>query len=95
MSDQAIKCEIYKSIRKEELYVYVAEGRTPDELPKAVLDSVGLLTKVMDLELTPERSLAREDVAVVMQSLREKGFFVQMPPPDPQLVENVLNRELG
>ncbi|MGB1111261.1 MAG: YcgL domain-containing protein [Gammaproteobacteria bacterium] len=89
-----MQCEIYKSIRKEELYVYVAEGHKAEELPKEVLDGVGLLTKVMDLELSADRKLAREDVNTVMAALRDKGFFVQMPPPDPQLVENVLRREL-
>jgi uncharacterized protein YcgL (UPF0745 family) len=34
----------------------------------------------MDLELTPERKLAREDAGKVIASLKEKGFFVQMPP---------------
>lgn len=94
MSADSIHCEVYKSIRKEELYIYVAEGHKPEALPKEVLDGVGLLTKIMDLELTPERKLAREDVNTVIDALRDKGFFVQLPPPDPQLVENLLGREL-
>jgi len=34
----------------------------------------------MELEITADRKLAREDSAKVLQSLEEKGFFVQMPP---------------
>jgi uncharacterized protein YcgL (UPF0745 family) len=34
----------------------------------------------MDLELTPERKLAREDAGKVIDMLNEKGFFVQLPP---------------
>jgi len=34
----------------------------------------------MELEITSERKLAREDSAKVLASLQEKGFFVQMPP---------------
>jgi hypothetical protein len=38
----------------------------------------------MTLELTPERKLAREDSQKVLTSIKEKGFFMQMPPPIPQ-----------
>lgn len=34
----------------------------------------------MDLELTPERKLAKEEAGKVLGSLEEKGFFVQLPP---------------
>lgn len=34
----------------------------------------------MDLELTPERKLAKEDAGKVIESLKTKGFFVQLPP---------------
>ena len=34
----------------------------------------------MELDISPERKLAREDVSKVMNSLQDKGFFVQMPP---------------
>jgi len=34
----------------------------------------------MSLQLTPERKLAREDTNKVIDSINNKGFFVQMPP---------------
>jgi uncharacterized protein YcgL (UPF0745 family) len=34
----------------------------------------------MELELTPERKLAKEDMQQVMRQMQEKGFFVQLPP---------------
>jgi uncharacterized protein YcgL (UPF0745 family) len=34
----------------------------------------------MELEITPERKLARENTHKVLASLQNKGFFVQMPP---------------
>ena len=35
---------------------------------------------VIELELSPQRALAREDVTQVMHNLREQGFHLQMPP---------------
>ncbi|MCZ6829640.1 MAG: YcgL domain-containing protein, partial [Gammaproteobacteria bacterium] len=35
--------------------------------------------KVMILQLDQERKLARVDAAQVSQSIREQGFFLQMP----------------
>ena len=35
---------------------------------------------VMTMALTPERKLAREDAGKVIDSLKEHGFFVQLPP---------------
>ena len=45
----------------------------------------------MELEITPERKLARKDVNKVLFSLQDKGFFVQSPPtiiPDNLLLKN-------
>ena len=35
---------------------------------------------VIELELSPDRKLAREDVGKVMANLRDQGFHLQMPP---------------
>ena len=36
---------------------------------------------VMEVELSPERKLAREDVNTVIKNLDSQGFHVQIPPP--------------
>jgi uncharacterized protein YcgL (UPF0745 family) len=36
----------------------------------------------MDLELTPQRTLAYEDIGLVMKNLAENGYHLQMPPQD-------------
>ena len=71
---------IYKSNKKAELYLYLLNRDDLSVLQEALLQSLGALEFVMSLELSPERKLAREDVTKVMQSLQNKGFFVQMPP---------------
>ena len=73
-------CFIYKSLKKEHLYLYVDKKDDFSRVPEALFKSFGGMAFVMELELTPERKLAREDVEKVRASLKEKGFFVQMPP---------------
>ncbi len=75
-----MQCFIYKSLKKDELYLYIKQKDDFSDIPETLLDSLGRLEFVMALELTPKRTLARADVNQVMQSLTEKGFFIQMPP---------------
>ena len=73
-------CFIYKSLKKEHLYLYVDKKDDFSTVPEALFDSFGKMEFVMDLELTPERKLAKEDAVKVLDSLNAKGFFVQLPP---------------
>jgi uncharacterized protein YcgL (UPF0745 family) len=81
-----LPCWIYKSPRKNEMYLYLAREDGFDELPEALLSRFGKPEFVMELELHADRPLAREDVSKVMANLRERGFHLQMPPElDPDM----------
>lgn len=75
-----MQCFIYKSLKKDELYLYLSKKDDFSALPESLYQSLGGLAFVMALELSPERKLARESVEKVMASLASKGFFVQLPP---------------
>ncbi|MCF6203208.1 MAG: YcgL domain-containing protein [Methylococcaceae bacterium] len=75
-----MQCFIYKSLKKSELYLYVENKDDFSKIPESLLNSFGRLEYVMDLELIADLKLAREDVNKVLASLKEKGFFVQIPP---------------
>lgn len=75
-----MQCYIYKSLKKDELYLYLNKKDDFSDIPEPLFKSFGQLQFVMELELTPERTLAREDVNKVIASLDNKGFFVQLPP---------------
>ncbi len=75
-----INCNIYRCGKQDEMYLYIHSDKTSDDLPEELIQMVKGLTHVIDLELTPERKLAREDVNVVMKKLEEEGYFLQMPP---------------
>ncbi|MGR9046402.1 MAG: YcgL domain-containing protein [Gammaproteobacteria bacterium] len=75
-----MQCYIYKSLKKEELYLYINNKDDFSDVPEPLLKSFRPMQFVMDLELTEGRKLAREDTGKVMASLKSKGYFVQMPP---------------
>ena len=73
---------IYKSRKKEELYLYISKKDDFSNVPQALYDSMGKEPVfVMEVELSPKRKLAREDVNAVIKSLETQGFHLQIPPP--------------
>lgn len=84
-------CYIYKSLKKQELYLYLTKKDDFSDIPKPLLDSFGEMKFVMELEITPKLKLAREDVNKVLVSIKKKGFFVQLPPmviPEALVIKN-------
>jgi len=73
-------CVIYKSLKKADTYLYLTNPEDFSRVPEALLSMFGEPVHVMELELGPERRLAREDVFKVMEALREQGWYLQMPP---------------
>ena len=80
MAESSLPCWVYRSPRKQEMYLYLAQEDGFDALPAALLASFGEPILVIELELSPDRKLAREDVGKVIANLRDQGFHLQMPP---------------
>ena len=76
-----MKAYIYKSKKKEELYLYMKKKDDFSEIPASLYGSMGNEPIfVMELELSADRKLAREDIHKVIHNLETQGFHVQMPP---------------
>jgi hypothetical protein len=76
-----MKTYIYKSTKKEELYLYITKKDDFSNVPQPLYNSMGKEPVfVMELELSESKPLAREDVSVVIKNLASQGFHVQMPP---------------
>jgi uncharacterized protein YcgL (UPF0745 family) len=71
---------VYKSPRKADTYVYLAARDDFERLPAPIRQQLGTLQFVLEVELTPERKLARADPAVVRANLAAQGFHLQFPP---------------
>ena len=92
MAEDNLHCWVYRSPRKQEMYLYLADEDAFDKVPKELLDRFGEPILVIELELSPERQLAREDVNKVMANLDEQGFHLQMPPQlQPELYQGNLD----
>lgn len=75
---------IYKGSRRAETYLYVPEKNNFARVPGELLDAMGTLTFVMELEIDEQRRLARVDVKKVLESVSQEGYFLQLPPIEPQ-----------
>ncbi|WP_097461631.1 YcgL domain-containing protein [Mangrovitalea sediminis] len=79
MSDKRL-VSIYKSRRREEMYLYVDRKAGLEKVPESLLQVFGKPEHVMHLMLGAERRLARADAAEVLQAIASQGFYLQMPP---------------
>ncbi len=75
-------CEVFRSSRKAEMYLYVDRARGLEDVPEALLQQFGEPVSVLLLLLEPGRKLARADAGDVLAGIERQGFYLQMPPPD-------------
>ncbi len=73
-------CWIYKSSKKDEMYLYLAREDDFEAVPELLMARFGKPSLVMELELDEQRQLARADVTRVMSQLSVEGYYLQMPP---------------
>ena len=76
--NQEIK--VFKSLKKLDTYLYVDKLQNFEELPSGLRDSFGQYELVLEMELSPERKLARADTNQVLSDIALKGFYLQLPP---------------
>jgi uncharacterized protein YcgL (UPF0745 family) len=75
-------CEIYKSKKQEELYLYIDKAAGFERVPQELLDKINCDKAIMTLLLTPERKLSRADVSKVLSDIEVKGYYLQLPPTE-------------
>lgn len=68
------------------MYLYLARQDDFEAVPDELMKRFGQAQFVMQLALSPDKKLARENTQTVLQNLFENGFHLQMPP--------ILNPEL-
>jgi uncharacterized protein YcgL (UPF0745 family) len=68
------------------MYLYVDKARGLADVPEALLTQFGEAQPVMTLLLTPERSLARASAAEVLAQIDARGFYLQLPPSEADIL---------
>ena len=64
------------------MYLYVDKKEGLGRVPAELLAIFGTPKLVFDLLLTPQRKLAREDIAQVLANIEQQGYHLQMPPQE-------------
>jgi uncharacterized protein YcgL (UPF0745 family) len=86
-------CHIYRSSKKEELYLFLANEDDFDCVPPEVMQGFGRPQKAMVLELSPDSKMARSKPAEVLANLKSRGFHLQLPPAPHERVDAQMARE--
>lgn len=77
-----MQCFIYKGSKKSDSYLYVRQNNDFSDVPNQLLELLGKLDCVMELDLSARDTLAQVDINVVKTALRQQGYFYQIPPKD-------------
>ncbi|WP_144208482.1 YcgL domain-containing protein [Shewanella donghaensis] len=80
-------CVVYKSSRKVDTYLFVEKRDDFSVVPEALMQMFGAPKLVMLVPLSKRQELAMADINKVRSELAEKGYYLQIPPP----VVNLLN----
>ncbi len=78
---------IYKSAKRPDTYLYVPKRDDFSQVPAALLEMFGRPDLVTVLDLAGRQQLAGADLAKVQQDLTERGFYLQLPPPQEDLLK--------
>lgn len=79
---QSLHCCVYKSLRKQKTFLFVSKENDFSRVPEPLLKALGEVEKLLELELTPERQMARGKASHIINDLLEKGFHLQLPPTE-------------
>ena len=79
LMSKEIQCTVYKSLKKDETYIFIPMTTQLSDLPDELKKVLGETEKVMTLILTAEKKMARGTGADVIKSIEEQGFHLQMP----------------
>ena len=73
-------CAVYKSQKKLDAYLFVEPDQEFQRVPQALLDMLGRLEYVMEVDLDQRDKLAQADLQQVKTALSEQGYYLQLPP---------------
>lgn len=82
MSSMVTSCAIYKGTKKEFTYIYICKKDKFDDIPDILMNNLGELEFIIELDLFPEKKLAQANAEEVIEKLNEQGFYLQLPPAD-------------
>lgn len=74
-----MNCYIYRCSGKDDMYIYLKEQDDFSVVPEHIKKSLGNIEFAFEIDITPERKLAKENPETVLKNLDEHGFHLQLP----------------
>lgn len=75
-----MKCYVYKSLRKADTYIFLANKDDFSKIPSKLLALFGTPKFALEFELTEDKTLAIADAKLVISGIENQGYYLQMPP---------------
>lgn len=88
----AIPTSTYRHFKKEATYLYLSQKLGWEKLPKTLQEQFPQSHHVIDFDMTADRKLARADNQKVYESLCNNGYYLQLPPSDPNALQAMEDR---
>lgn len=88
-------CYVYKSSKKTDTYLYIQKKDDFSELPSELMQLFGTPQLVTVLNLNQREKLARMNVSDLRQAFEEKGFYLQLPPKQENLLDEFKAKNLA
>ena len=80
-------CAVYKSSRRADTYLFVEKRDVFDVVPEPLMEMFGTPMLVMIVPLSKRDHLGIADIEKVRTALVEQGFYLQLPPPPTNLLD--------
>jgi hypothetical protein len=78
---------VYKSSKRANTYLYIEKRDDFSKVPGPLMDTFGTPIYVMMFELSRREKLGIADINLVQSELTDKGFYLQLPPKEENLLE--------
>ena len=80
-------CAIYKSPKKAQTYLFVNKRDDFSSVPEVLMKTFGTPNLVTLINLATKEKLAMADLEKVKKNLEQQGFYLQLPPPQEDLLK--------
>ena len=77
---QHLIVQVFRSSKHDGMYLYVEKSLGLKDIPEELMTRFGKGISAMVMLLTVESKLARANPENVIKGIREKGFYLQLPP---------------
>ena len=74
-------CHVYRSPRREGAYLYLPDGKIPEDLPDELRDLLAGGASFLEINLDTCRHLVQVEPADLVRELTERGYYLYLQDP--------------